>query len=284
MTNENTLWMGDLEPWMNELFIMNSFIVCGFKPKSIKIINDKSILNHKRFCFVNFNSYQEANEALFKLNSKLIPNTNILFRLNIAKYNTNSKKYKNYKNVYVGNLPLKITDTDLFNLFKSKYPSVYYASIITQNGVSRGYGFVHFSKEDEYKKCLKEMNGIFIDNRIIRVKEKNHNEDKPKKNNYIKKHLIKKITEENCFVDKKKNEFHNIENDIEQISCESSNSLENKNFAKNIDLLESDDTEELYEKIKGSVDKMYEYYKSFQKLDEISSLILYYTSNSKNCK
>ena len=279
MNSEYSLWMGDIEPWMNESFIMNSFIEYGFRPKNIKLVRDKRFNKLSNYCFVNFNSYQEANNALFKLNTKIIPKTNKYFKLNIAKFN-----YKFSKNLYVGNLSPKINDIDLFNIFKSKYPSVYYASIITDNGISRGYGFVHFGNEDEYKKSLKEMNGIFIDNRIIRVKEKNHNEDKPKKNNYIKKHLIKKITEENCFVDKKKNEFHNIENDIEQISYESSNSLENKNFAKNIDLLESDDTEELYEKIKGSVDKMYEYYKSFQKLDEISSLILYYTSNSKNCK
>ena len=286
MTNENTLWMGDLEPWMNELFIMNSFIVCGFKPKSIKIINDKSILNHKRFCFVNFNNYQEANEALFKLNSKLIPNTNILFKLNIAKYNINSKKYKNYKNVYVGNLPLKITDTDLFNLFKSKYPSVYYASIITQNGVSRGYGFVHFSKEDEYKKCLKEMNGIFIDNRIIRVKEKNCEEKKDKyqfnnninfnciKNNY----LMEKIEEEKYSLDNEETNCSLVEREQELSLSDTSNS-NNKSFINNLKLLESDDIITLNNKIQEKIDNLYNYEKTIKNNNNISKILLYYRSN-----
>ena len=32
--NEETLWMGDLEYWMNESFIMNSFIKSGLNNKN----------------------------------------------------------------------------------------------------------------------------------------------------------------------------------------------------------------------------------------------------------
>ena len=165
-TEDCTLWMGDIEPWMDESFIMNAFNDCGFKPNNISIIRNK-MNRFRNFGFITFDNFQEANNAIFRLNAKVIPQTNIYFKLNLTKNNK-----KSTKNAYVGNLPPTMNDNDLYNMFKSKYPSVYYASIITDNGISRGYGFVHFSKEEEYKKCLEEMDVIIMDNRIVRVKEK----------------------------------------------------------------------------------------------------------------
>lgn len=278
MSTKYSLWMGDIEPWMNELFIMKSFIDYGFAPRSIKLVKDYKL---KKFCFVSFNSYKEANNALFQLNAKKIKNTNIYFKLNIAK---NNNKFS--KNIYVGNLSPKINDIELFNIFKSKYPSVYYACIIQDNGISRGYGFVHFANEDEYKSCLKEMNGIFLHDRIIRVKEKNNNKELSKnnfrRNNYIKKKYFKgKIKEDNFFIDKKKNNIKIMENDIEKDLPNNSMDLESKIFIKNIELLESDNIEELFDKIRESVDKMVEYFINIQNIKEISKLILYYSSYCK---
>ena len=68
MNNEETLWMGDIESWMNASFIMNSFIKFGFKPISVKIIIDKRPHKTQNFCFVTFNNLDEANNVLFKLN------------------------------------------------------------------------------------------------------------------------------------------------------------------------------------------------------------------------
>ena len=99
----------------------------------------------------------------------------------------------NFKSAYVGNLSPKIKDQELFFYFKSKYPSVYYASIIADKGVSRGYGFVHFSKEDEYQKCLQEMNGTLFHNKIIKVKEKTYVDNK----NDIKLYQNLKMEKEN---------------------------------------------------------------------------------------
>ena len=286
MRNNNSLWMGDIEPWMDELFIKNAFKQHGFNPKSIKIFNNNDLSNYRGFCFVTFNSSKEANDALFNLNEKKMANTNTLFRLNLSKYSINSKKYKNYKNVYVGNLSPKLTELELYNTFKSKYPSVYYACIIQENGISRGYGFVHFANEDEYNSCLKEMNGIFLHNRIIRVKEKNNDKELSKnnfrRNNYIKKKYFKdKIEEDKFFIDKKKNNIKIIENHKEKDLPNNSMDLESKIFIKNIELLESDNIEELFDKIRESVDKMVEYFINFQNINEISKLILYYSSYCK---
>lgn len=49
MNTGGTLWMGDIEPWMDESFIIDSFKKCGFKPKNVKLIIDKRFSKFKNF-------------------------------------------------------------------------------------------------------------------------------------------------------------------------------------------------------------------------------------------
>ena len=49
MNIENSLWMGDIEPWMDEVFIEKSFIQCGYKPKRIKFVKDKKFNKLQNF-------------------------------------------------------------------------------------------------------------------------------------------------------------------------------------------------------------------------------------------
>ncbi len=272
MNNRNfALWMGDLEPWMDELFIMNSFIQLGFIPKSIKLIIDKRNNKSKNFCFVYFNNLEEANLALFNLNSKLIPNTNLYFKLNIIKYNTLQKG-----NIYVGNLSKKINDIELYNYFKSKYPSVYFSSIIADNGISRGYGFVHFANEEEYRKCLEEMDGTLFHNKIIKVKEKTY-----ANNLDINRERINEgVNLQNDF-DKTKVSKKESEKDLPSFSLEKfhKNNMINK---ENLELLKTDNINILNYKIKESIDKMVEYYKNNNKMNQLSKIILYYCNRIVN--
>jgi RNA recognition motif-containing protein len=84
---------------------------------------------------------------------------------------------------YVGNLNPKIDDIKLYNLFKKRYPTVQHASVVTKNGISKGYGFVLFNGKEEYEKSLKEMNGIHFYGKIIKVKEQRQKLNKDIKNN-----------------------------------------------------------------------------------------------------
>ena len=167
MSMESTLWMGDIEPWMTKEIIMNSFFEYGIKPSSIKMIKDHKLNISKNFCFINFENMVEANNALINLNGKKIPKTEINFRLNWA-----NKHCERNRNLYVGNLPSDLDDIQLFNIFKEKYPSIHHVSIMTDNGESKGYGFIQFINKNDYEKCLKEMDGFFIKGKPIIVRER----------------------------------------------------------------------------------------------------------------
>ena len=176
---ESTLWMGDIEPWMTREIILESFFECGLKPSSIKMIKDHQFNSIKNYCFVNFDSITEANKAIISLNGKNIPKTNINFKLNWA-----NKHCEMNRNLYVGNLPNDIDDLQLFNIFKEKYQSIHHVSIMTDNGQSKGYGFIQFTDKYDYDKCLKEMNGYVIKGKaiIIRERKKKKNDEKNSNN------------------------------------------------------------------------------------------------------
>ena len=177
MSTDKNLWMGDMQPWMDEAFVIKAFNYYEFYPKGVKLIHDKITKEQKNFCFINFETIEEANKCLLSLNGKNIPNTTINFKLNWANY------YSTFnKSVYVGNLSPDVDDLSLYKLFKDRYPSVLHASVITDKGTSKGFGFILIKGEEDYERCLKEMNGITFHGNVIKVNEQKKKEDKSKNN------------------------------------------------------------------------------------------------------
>ena len=245
MSTENTLWMGDIEPWMTEQIIMEAFKSYEIKPLNIKFLTDKKTNIIRNYCFINFENILEANKALTKLNGKKFPNTETLFKLNWANYHSEFNK-----NVYVGNLSPDVDDIELYNFFKEKYPSVHHASVILENGISKLYGFVHFMNGEDYEKCLKEMNGKVFHGKTITVRERNKkNFEKIEDNiseNYMgnskfsgneNKTFFK--NNNNKFCNKKKsfkfnNNYisnHNSSNSVNNINCITANSSNNDSIS-----------------------------------------------------
>ena len=278
MNTNNTLWMGDIYPWMNENFILESFYKYDKNPTGVKLIKDKKTNKLKNYCFIIFQNVQSANDALLKLNGKQIPNTQIFFKLNWANYNNTYNK-----SVYVGNLKPEINDFELYSFFKKKYDSVHHANVITDNGISKGYGFVLFTNENEYLKCLNEMNGVNFHGNHIKVKEQRKKEENEilnsnnnlnynnlgsinlnSFNNNIQSYknpisgnlsLLENINSLNFYPKKK-----NIDNLNSNINNNDTNNDYNKFLNNQIEIFEKLDEFNLYKKIKQALEKMKEHY------------------------
>jgi RNA recognition motif-containing protein len=281
MNSNNTLWMGDIFPWMTETFILDSFNKYEKKPSSIKLIKDKKTNKIKNYCFIIFPNIQKANDALFELNGKPIINTQLTFKLNWANYNSSFNK-----SVYVGNLKNEINDLELFNFFKKKYDSVHHANIITDNGISKGYGFVLFTNENEYLKCLNEMNGIIFHGNHIKVKEQKKKDDfellnsinNSNVNNDLGNFNINSYTNNlNQNLSNLNNESFSLMNNINSLkfypknikNIKNLNNINNTNyynknqysFYNNLEILEDNlDEINLYKKIKQAIEKMKNHY------------------------
>jgi RNA recognition motif-containing protein len=76
------------------------------------------------------------------------------------------------KQLYVGNLPDGVTDSDLHNLF-SAHGTVQSAKVIIdrETGRSKGFGFVEMESGEQAQAAIKAMNGQDSNGRTLTVNE-----------------------------------------------------------------------------------------------------------------
>ncbi|KAM8717298.1 hypothetical protein ACLKA7_004064 [Drosophila subpalustris] len=157
------LWMGSLDTYMTENFIIAAFRKMGEDPTTVRLMRNKYTGEPAGYCFVNFISDDHALDAMHKLNGKPIPGTNpiVRFRLNSASNSYKMPGNEREFSVWVGDLSSDVDDYSLYKVFSSKYTSIKMAKVILDSlGFSKGYGFVRFSIEDEQKSALYDMNGF----------------------------------------------------------------------------------------------------------------------------
>ncbi|KAI9754772.1 MAG: hypothetical protein M4579_004557 [Chaenotheca gracillima] len=168
---KTTLWMGELEPWIDENFVRSVWYNMG-EQVNVKMIRDK-FSGNAGYCFVDFASPGAAAKAL-TLNGNLIPNSNRPFKLNWASggglADRRDDRGPEYS-IFVGDLGPEVNEYVLVSLFQSRFPSCKSAKIMTDpiSGMSRGYGFVRFSEEGDQQRALTEMQGVYCGNRPMRI-------------------------------------------------------------------------------------------------------------------
>ncbi|MBU0656954.1 MAG: RNA-binding protein [Gammaproteobacteria bacterium] len=84
-------------------------------------------------------------------------------------------------NIYVGNLPYKITENELRELFGA-YGDVSSVSMIKDKmtGQSKGFGFVDMPNSDEATAAINGLNEQAVQGRNIKVNEAKPREDRPR--------------------------------------------------------------------------------------------------------
>ncbi|MBK1629504.1 RNA-binding protein [Thiohalocapsa halophila] len=84
-------------------------------------------------------------------------------------------------NIYVGNLPYSVTDSDLRETF-TQYGSVDQVNLITDkfSGESKGFGFVEMGNNAEADAAIKALNGTDYQGRNITVNQAKPKSDRPR--------------------------------------------------------------------------------------------------------
>ncbi len=82
-------------------------------------------------------------------------------------------------NIYVGNLPFEIDDTELENTF-TPFGEVSSARVIQDrfSGRSRGFGFVEMADDSQAEAAIEALNGKEFSGRPLTVNEAKPREDK----------------------------------------------------------------------------------------------------------
>jgi polyadenylate-binding protein len=150
------------------------------KITSCKVENDEHG-HSKGFGFCSFENPEEAEKAVETLNGYSIGDKQ-LFVGRFQKKNERLSEIKRKKdlqrqermnkyqgvNLYIKNLDDTIDDERLKKEF-SKFGSITSAKIMTENGRSKGFGFVCFSAPDEATKAVTEMNGSIVGSKPLYV-------------------------------------------------------------------------------------------------------------------
>ncbi|WCJ36902.1 Polyadenylate-binding protein RBP47B' [Euphorbia peplus] len=134
-----TLWIGDLQYWVDESYLSSCFSHTG-EVVSIKIIRNKITGQPEGYGFVEFVSHGAAERILHTYNGTQMPAPDV-------------------------------TDFLLQETFRANYPSVRGAKVVTDpnTGRSKGYGFVKFGDENERNRAMSEMNGVYCSTRPMRI-------------------------------------------------------------------------------------------------------------------
>ncbi|KAM9718426.1 tRNA selenocysteine 1-associated protein 1-like isoform 2-T2 [Menidia menidia] len=167
---QNSLWMGDLDPYMDENFVKQAFSAMGESPFGVKIITHRITGGSAGYCFVELADEASVDRCVQKLNGKLVPGSNPprKFKLNYATYGKRPEAGPEFS-VFVGDLASEVDDFQLHQVFK-KYTSCKGAKVVTdQYGYSRGYGFVKFGEESEQKKAIEECQGTVLGGKPLRL-------------------------------------------------------------------------------------------------------------------
>ncbi|CAL5014782.1 unnamed protein product [Urochloa decumbens] len=164
-----TLWIGDLQYWMDENYIYGCFASTG-EVQSVKLIRDKNSGQLQGYGFVEFTSRAAAERVLQTYNGQMMPNVELTFRLNWASAGEKRDETPDYT-IFVGDLAADVTDYLLQETFRVHYPSVKGAKVVTDKLTmrSKGYGFVKFGDPTEQARAMTEMNGMPCSSRPMRI-------------------------------------------------------------------------------------------------------------------
>ncbi|KAA8545890.1 hypothetical protein F0562_020659 [Nyssa sinensis] len=140
-SDENkTIWVGDLQQWMDEGYLSSCFGHTG-EVALVKVIRNKQTGQSERYGFIEFLSHAAAEKILQSYNGTVMPNTEQPFRLNWATFSTGDRRPDagSDLSIFVGDLASDVTDTILFG------------------------------DENEKSRAMTEMNGMYCSSRPMRI-------------------------------------------------------------------------------------------------------------------
>ncbi|KAM3596646.1 uncharacterized protein V6R79_018445 [Siganus canaliculatus] len=156
----STLWMGNLDSYMDEKFITRAFSTMGEQVVSVRIIRNKMTGGAMGYCFVEMTDEATAERCLRKINGKALPGASppTRFKLNRATFGKqeNGQMYS----LFVGDLTPEVDDGMLYEFFYNRFPSCRGGKVVLDSmGNSKGCGFVQFPDERLQKRALQECQG-----------------------------------------------------------------------------------------------------------------------------
>ncbi len=150
-----SLYVGDLAKDVREEHLFEIFSVVG-PIDSIRVLRDHISRVSLGYAYVNFSSAQDAERALETLNYYAIKGRPIRI---MWKQRDPSMRKSGAGNIFIKNIDASVTSRDLLDTF-SQFGNILSCKVATSDdGKSKGFGFVQYQTREEAERAVKSTNG-----------------------------------------------------------------------------------------------------------------------------
>lgn len=195
-----SLYVGDLAPDVSEGNLFEIFNLYG-PVASIRVCRDGVTRRSLGYAYVNFHNPSDAEKALENLNNTAIKGK--ICRIMWSQRDPSIRK-SGVGNVFIKNLDPSTDLKELYNTF-CIFGNILSCKVMTdENGVSKGYAFVHFDSQETADKAIEKLNGKILGEnstqpvyvgRFIPKRERQKNQPKGFTNVFVK-NLDTSVTKE----------------------------------------------------------------------------------------
>uniref|UniRef100_A0A672NNQ0 tRNA selenocysteine 1-associated protein 1 n=1 Tax=Sinocyclocheilus grahami TaxID=75366 RepID=A0A672NNQ0_SINGR len=156
----NSLWMGNLEPYMDEEFISRAFAHMGETVMRVRLIRDKITGHNAGYGFVELMDETSVERCLRKVNGKPLPGATPPKRFKLSRASYGKHDSCSTFSLFVSDLTPDVDDGMLYEFFHYHFSSCCSGKIVLDSsGYSKCCGFVCFESEREQRRALAELQG-----------------------------------------------------------------------------------------------------------------------------
>lgn len=160
-----SLYAGDLNPDVTEGFLFELFNRVG-PVASIRVCRDTVTRRSLGYAYVNFHNVEDAERALDTMNFTEIKGRPC--RIMWSQRDPTLRK-SGVGNIFVKNLASTVDNKGLFDVF-SVFGNILSCKVATdENGLSKGYGYVHYETAEAGQEAIQKVNGMILEDQEVIV-------------------------------------------------------------------------------------------------------------------
>ncbi|KAK9696157.1 Protein phosphatase PP2A regulatory subunit B [Basidiobolus ranarum] len=186
-TSTASLYVGELDPSVTEAILFELFNMIG-SVASIRVCRDAVTRRSLGYAYVNYHRAADADSALEALNYTLIKGKPC--RIMWSQRDPALRK-AGTGNIFIKNLDASIDNKALHDTF-SAFGNILSCKVVTEEGMSKGYGFVHFETYEAAENAIEHVNGMLLNDKKV----------------FVGHHIPRK--ERNSKVEEMKSQFTNV--------------------------------------------------------------------------